>query len=241
MSDLDREEFTEYIADKKVIVIGEMHGTNEVPLFVLQLVQELKKQEKRLTVALEIPITYQSNIEEYLSTGKLDDLLKLDHFRYPDGRSSVAMGELLKGLRKLPDVNVLCFDSETGLDVTVDRDSLMGVNLIKSYHGQKMVVLTGNLHANLQEGYWQPHFKSAIFYLNRAIDSDGKIVSLNTYFGSGTIWNCMDDGCKERNFGAIEGLRKYGERYMVFFENTRNGYSGLIYFDKVTASKPLAN
>jgi malate/lactate dehydrogenase len=35
LNKLDSVNFTNFISDKKVIVVGEMHGTTEVPLFVL--------------------------------------------------------------------------------------------------------------------------------------------------------------------------------------------------------------
>lgn len=107
-----------------------------------------------------------------------------------------------------------------------------------------MVVLTGNLHANLKEGYWKPQFKSAAFYFNRIKKFNGELISLNTYFGSGTIWNCMQDGCKEREaFGNPNyALKKGPPDYLAVYEGTHpSGYSGYVYIDKVTASKPLVN
>jgi len=244
LTKLDNVDFKNFIAEKKIIVVGEMHGTTEVPLFVLQLIRQLQENQKMLTVGLEIPINHQRDIDDYLRTGDFDKLLMLDYFKYPDGRTSVAMGQFIKGLRDIKDLSVICFDIETGLGAGVNRDSLMGLNLSKNYKGGQMVILTGNLHANLKSGYWRRNFKSAAFHFNKINNFDDQLISLNTYFGSGTIWNCMQDGCKERDAGSNSNLKqKEGPAdFIGIYEGVHpSGYSGFVYFDKVTASKPLVN
>lgn len=242
---LDSIDFKKFIAEKKVIFVGEMHGTTEVPLFVLQLIQQLQEDEKNLTMGLEIPINHQRDIDEFMKTGDFDKLLKLDYFKYPDGRTSVAMGQLIKGLRSIKRLKVICFDIETSLGREVNRDSLMGINLSNGYREGKLIILTGNLHANLQAGYWRPNFKSAIFHFNRINRFDDKLISLNTYFGSGTIWNCMQNECKERDVFSASILKEtYGlTNFLGIYQQAEHssGYSGFVYFDKVTASKPLVN
>lgn len=237
--------FTQFAADKKVIVIGELHGTTEIPLVVLRLIRQLRTIQKELAVGLEISSTYQKDIDKYLKTGDFDKLLNLEHFKYPDGRSSVAMGQLIRGLRKMKSLRVVCFDVDTSFHgTTATRDSLMGLNLVNAYEGGQMVILTGNLHANLKEGYWRPNFKSALFHFNKAENFGEELLSLNTYFGSGTIWNCMQDGCKERDAGYNSSLKqKYGLTNFIAIGEGRDstGYDGFVYFDKVTASKPLVD
>jgi hypothetical protein len=221
-----------------------MHGTTEVPLFVLQLIQQLTKAQRTVTVGLEIPINYQKDIDNFMKKGDFDKLLNLDHFKYPDGRTSIAMGRLIKGLREIKRVKVICFDIDSRLGSGVNRDSLMGVNLSRNYKSGQMVVLTGNLHANLKEGYWRPNFKSATYHFKKIKNLDNQLISLNTYFGSGTIWNCMRDGCKERDAGSGSNFKdEYGlTNFIGIYEGVHpSGYSGFIYFDEVTASKPMVN
>lgn len=246
--DIDNADTTKlknFLADKEVIVVGEMHGTTQVPFFVLKLIRQLSQNDKMISVGLEIPANYQSDIENFLNSGDFDKLLALDYFKYADGRTSVAMGELIKGLRKISKLNVVCFDIVSGLGSNVNRDSLMGVNLSRNYKGGQMIILTGNLHANLKEGYWQPKYKSAIFYFNKISGLGDKLISLNTYYDSGTIWNCMQDGCKERDAGSNGGNLKqsYGlTNFVGIYDHVHpSGYSGFVYFDKVTASKPMVD
>jgi len=242
LSKLDSIDFKTFIADKNVIVVGEMHGTTEVPLVVLQLIRQLGKEEKSLTVGLEIESNYQKDIDNFLKHGDFNKLLTSDYFKVPDGRTSLAMGELIKGLRRIEGIKVVCFDIASGPGTEVNRDSLMGVNLSKNYDHGKMIILTGNLHANLKEGYWQPNFKSAIYHFNKIENPGDKLISLNTYFGGGTIWNCMQDGCKEREANSNSYLKQnYGLlNFIEIYDNVDpSGYSGFIYLDTVTASKPL--
>lgn len=245
LNKLDSVNFTNFITDKKVIVVGEMHGTTEVPLFVLQLTKQLKRTQKKLTVGLEIPINYQKDINEFMKKGDFEKLKKLDHFKYPDGRTSIAMEQLIKGLRELKSVRVICFDIDTNLSSGVNRDSLMGVNLSNIYEGGQMIILTGNLHANLKEGYWRPNFKSATYHFNKNKKFNDKLISLNTYYAGGTIWNCMQDGCKERDAGTNGGNLKerFGlTNFIGIFEGVHpSGYSGFVYWDNVTASKPMVD
>ena len=234
-------DFHNFLASKKIIAIGEMHGTREVPLFVLKLAQQLEKENKPLTVALEIGSNYQQVMDEFITNGDFEKLTQLDDFTYPDGRSSIAMGELIKGLREIRTLKILCFDIPAGTSPSLNRDSLMAVNLIKNYQGEQMIILTGNLHANLKEGYWKPGFKSAVFYLNEIAQINDQLLSLNTCFGGGTIWNCMQDGCHEREAPSNAELKQHAAtNYMgVYAKAHPSGYSGYIYFDNVTASRPL--
>jgi hypothetical protein len=177
---LDSGNVASFFADKKVIVIGEMHGTSEVPQFVSQLIGLMSAKFDRVTVALEIERNYQQQVDEFLDNGDFDKLLALDYFKVKDGRTSEAMTDLIKELRTFKNVQVVCFDIESG-DQRANRDSLMAVNLSSAYTGDRMIVLTGNLHATLKEGYWQPGFKSAAYYFNTRNKLGDKMVSLYTY------------------------------------------------------------
>jgi hypothetical protein len=239
---LDSVDFRSFMGNKKVLVVGEMHGTVEVPGMVLKLIQQLHKDHQPVTVGLEIPSDHQQAVETFLKKGDFAELLKLAYFQYPDGRTSVAMGQLIQGLRDLKDIRVICFDADSRLKPSVNRDSVMGVNLSTGYRDGYLVLLTGNLHANLKEGYWRPNFKSAVYHFNKSRKLEGQLLSLNTYFGSGTIWNCMQDGCREREAQDNSSMKtgiKYRNFIAVFDAALAGGYHGVMYIDRVTASPPL--
>ena len=236
----DSDAFTGFALNKKVIVVGEIHGTKEVPLFVLSMLEQLKKNKKPLTLAIEVNSDYQGEFDNYVRTGDFSKILSLENFTYPDGRSSEAMRKLIEGARHLG-VKLVCFDIAINTDAKLNRDSLMGVNLAHAFDGNQMVVITGNLHANLQEGYWRPNFRSAIYYLNSLSKLNDSLVSLNTYFGGGTTWCCMADGCKEHDAGKMNVGNKHGfTNFIALYEGAHpSGYTGYVYFDSVTASPPI--
>lgn len=245
--DLDKSEdseLMEFLSKKKVIVVGEMHGTAEVPQFVLRLVKMLKEKNKPLTVGLEISNDLQRDIDKFMKTGDFGKLLELDYFKVPDGRTSIAMGNLMKALQKMKGIKIVCFDVDSKSNfVAKKRDSLMGINLATRYRNDKMIMLTGNLHANLKEGYWKPGFKSAVYHFQKIKKFGTDLISLNTYFISGTIWNCMQDGCKERAAFSSPGVEKKGLTNFVSIndKDDLSGYDGFVYFDKVNASWPLCD
>jgi hypothetical protein len=242
LSNLESKKFKSFLSQKEVIVVGEMHGTTEVPQLVLRLAKLIREDEKSLTVALEIESNLQPQINTFMKTGEFEKLFEYDYFKWPDGRSSMAIGELMKGLRNLGSVKIVCFDADRGLGSDINRDSIMAINLADSFTYGKMIVLTGNVHANLKAGYWRPDFKSAIYHFKRMKNLNEQLVSLNTYFDDGTIWNCMKDGCKERPAHSNPGIdKKSGLTDFIAVNEIADGsgYDGFVYFQNVTASKPL--
>ena len=236
---LNNDDFKSFLESKKIIFVGEMHGTTEVPQFVGELISSWRSTGKRITFGIEMPKEYQGDVDEYQRTGDFEKLMKIPHFKVPDGRGSVAMGELIKKIRKMEDVKIVCFD-EANVSGN-KRDSLMAVNLLSHVTNGSMVVLTGNIHAHPKEGFWKPWFKSAAFQLKRMTNAGEKMVSINAYFGGGTIWNCMNDGCKEREAFAARDFGKASEaKEFVNFslQADPSGYDGYVYFAQVSASKP---
>ncbi len=55
----------------------------------------------------------------------------------------------------------------------------------------------------------------------------------------------MQDGCKERDAGSNGGnlKQRYGlTNFVGIYDDVHpSGYSGFVYFDKVTASKPMVD
>ena len=183
LNKLENGELKDFFLQKKIIVIGEMHGTMEVPHFVLQLVRLLAEEYKPFEVALEINSNHQNEIDDFMKNGNFDELIELDYFKVKDGRSSIAMGELLKGLRNIKGIRIICFDIESTLGNVTYRDSLMAVNLFNHYNGGQLIIFTGNLHALQQEVSWRPGFKSAIIHFDQMMNSGDKLISLNACFG----------------------------------------------------------
>jgi hypothetical protein len=238
--DMNKDEIKECLADKDVIVIGEIHGTKEVPAFILQLTKLMVEQNHAVTVALEINKDLQDEMDYYKKNHDGAPLFKSDYFKVKDGRTSIAMAKLITELQSMNGVEILCFDIESTESESANRDSLMAINLTVA-STKKMIVLTGNLHANLNGGFHRSDFKSAMYHFQKMQRLGSRLLSLNTHFASGTVWNCMKDGCRERVIHPEEAFRSDRPNYLVIDEKSReDGYNGYLYFNSVSASKPLS-
>ncbi len=226
------------IAEKRVVWLGEMHGTREGPRLFLGLVRLVSRHHASPpVVALEIPTTEQRALDRYLVTGD-DAVLRASPFfksEIKDGRSSVAMVQLLSQLRAEKLAAVLCFDS-VAATTPQERDTAMAQNLkrfAKKYPDAKLLVLSGGIHAQRVDGTdWDPKYRPAAFELSPWLDS---IVTFDLAFESGTIWALTDKGFAEHK---VKGERWTGTapHYITLHPQRTHGYDGAIFTRKLTGS-----
>ena len=92
---------------QQIVLIGESHGTKELPEFTSGLVCSLLKDGRSVILAVERPAEEQEHLQRYIeSEGTAADksaLLSVYMWssRWQDGRSSEAMFALVEGIRKL--------------------------------------------------------------------------------------------------------------------------------------------
>lgn len=90
----------------RLIMLGEMHGTREVPEYFGQLVCHALDDESSVAVGLELPVAMAPSLDRYMRSGEPDsvDALLSDPVWSPewqDGRTSQAMLELVQELARL--------------------------------------------------------------------------------------------------------------------------------------------
>lgn len=147
--------------DTRMLVVGELHGTQETPALVANLAQRWATRGPVL-VALEIPAQEQPRLQAYLrSPGDAADrqrLLAGEFWQTPrdrsDGRRSEAMLGLLESLRTFvatgAPVEVLAFDDMAFHDAGQDRNAQMAERVRQAMATQperRIILLTGNYHA----------------------------------------------------------------------------------------------
>lgn len=143
------------IGDHPLVLLGEMHGTREIPAMTAELVRRYARSGPVL-LALEADAGDQARLDRFLDSGGGEDakdaLLGGTHWQdaMHDGRDSVAMFELLEDARRLrasgARVDVVLFDAAGA----GDRDARMGRvlrNAIAAHPRARALVLTGNVHA----------------------------------------------------------------------------------------------
>ncbi|WP_224373027.1 hypothetical protein [Hyalangium versicolor] len=141
-----------------LLVIGEQHGTQEIPRIVAQTVCAVSASGKTTWLTLEIPRDEQPRLDAFLTTGDEAALLEGPFWRrdYQDGRSSEGMLGLLREARRLRtagrDIRLLTMDvPSTGDPAGQDRDSHMAAIVAQKRAEapeEPMVLLVGNIHAS---------------------------------------------------------------------------------------------
>jgi hypothetical protein len=236
----------ERAASHRLLLIGEIHGTAEVPAAVADLAQQIAAVERPLIVGLEIWRGEQAAIDRYLdSAGTYEDRAQLlaGEFwtrDYQDGRSSVAMVELLDRLRALAlksDLSVVAFDEDPVADLDgAARDKAMAERLSRALDAEPeafALVLAGNFHTRIQASApWDPEHR---FMGHHLIDYQPYSVEIMGVAGS--VWTCTGpetDSCKLRELpqNTVQPGLTLGD------EIGERGHHGIWWLPAVTASAP---
>jgi len=228
------------VAEKRVIWVGEMHGTKEAPELFLGLIKLVSANHiAPPVVALEIPAKDQAVIDRYLVSGD-DSLLRASsafNSEFKDGKSSEAMARLLSALRGEKLAAVVCFDAVLATSAQ-DRDTKMAEALLQAtdrFPSSKLLVLSGSVHSRTVVGTaWDPKYRPAAFELSRSFAS---LVSFIIGFEGGTAWYRTKDGFGEQK---IIGTRWEGtaNHYIVIKPEPIRGHNGVIFTRRLTGSPP---
>lgn len=226
-----------------VILLGEIHGTRESPRAVSDLVCLALEKRLSVTVALEIPVTEQNNIDAYL-TGTETTLPEGKFWKreYQDGRSSGAMIDLLSKLRTYHELDgglrVVALDEPHHPD---GRDLAMArrLNDIVSHEPEHLVVvLTGNIHNRLSRGIrWDADYEPMGYRLVRS-NPPVEILSLELTHSGGTAWVCTGGSSEDCGVRKLQGADDVPLGIELFIEPTGRPFSGRYHLGKITASLP---
>ncbi|HVS66184.1 MAG TPA: hypothetical protein VMT85_22080 [Thermoanaerobaculia bacterium] len=206
----------ELVTSARVVLLGEIHGTEQAPGLVGALACRAAGAGASTIVALELPPAEQERISRFLAsdggTAAQTALLagELWQRSYQDGRSSRAMAGLLQTLRPLAQrggLEVVLFDQQPAQG---SRDEAMArrlAELIPSPLEGPVLVLTGNLHARVVAGVrWDPELVPMGLHLMRRRD-DLEVVAIDLTSSGGTAWICQPDpdGCGKARLRGREG------------------------------------
>jgi len=201
----------EAIGDRRVALLGELHGTQEAPALAGQLVARYAAGRRPVLLGLEIDRGEQAGVDRFLASdgdaGARRALLAGAHWLAPfDGRDSEAMFELIDHVRQLhasgADVRIVYFDDR---DPDMDRrnrrmaDSLRAA--AREHPGTMLLVLTGNVHAMTHrlpgELYSDGKRIEPPMTVGRYLD-DFRAISIDVSAASGEYSACMAGTCGPR-------------------------------------------
>jgi hypothetical protein len=233
-----------------VVLLGEVHGTQQVPHFVAQSACQVVTQGIPVTVGLEIPTGNQARLETFLaSQGGEEDWRKLmesPFWRspYPDGRGSEAVVYLIEALRKLRaqgmDVRLFAYDHPP-LEGE-EREEAMARTVLEvaaASPERALLVVSGNLHPRQVRGVpWNGDYQPMGLRVSR---ERRDVYSLDIAYKSGTAWVCAMGPERTPDCGVKPARgQDNGDRYFVQLFGGRNaqGYHGIFYVGAVSASPP---
>ena len=201
----------------RLVLLGEMHGTREVPALVGRLVTAYSADEPVL-LGLEIHRTERRRLRRYLdSDGSADDMAALSGSAYwrvaptrNDGRRTREMLELIEQVRALRadgrNVDIVLYDPGSDTAGTSEARDLAMANEVRTAlsglsHG-RLLILTGNVHAILERpSFAPPEMQTPMGSYLRDLDP----YSVHITASSGQFWACAPT-CKAQTVSASKRI-----------------------------------
>ncbi|HKQ61946.1 MAG TPA: hypothetical protein VJS92_11700 [Candidatus Polarisedimenticolaceae bacterium] len=231
-----------------MVLLGDLHGTREIPRFVGSLAC-LASKRGPVVLALEIPRGHADAFDAFLDgAGAADERAQLLAHPwwqdpYQDGRRSNAMLELVDSARRLrrtgAPLEVVRFDVSERTASPEARDEAMAAAIVAARRERPdafFIVYAGNLHTMKRGASWQPGYR---WMAMRLAEAGVTFRSLNVRYTDGSAWTCRD-GDPEHCGPAFVGSR-YAEASGVHLEPSTDGnYDGWFGVGKITAAPPAA-
>jgi len=241
------------LAGAKLLLLGEVHGTQESPALVGRLLCSLVQRDQApLVLGLEIPPSEQQAIDAFVAGGS--EAAFAEHRAasanfwartIQDGRSSQAMLDLIRTVRLLraksqADIAILAFDGEHKGRSDQAMAQLVRARLLKESTA-RFVLLTGNIHAATARGTsWDANFEPLGYLL-----ADFKPLSLNLTSSGGTAWVCRGGRmetlvCSAQPNGSDDTAIALSQPHFVIGQGLARNFDGYIDLGRSSASPPTA-
>lgn len=232
-------------------MFGELHGINEIPVFVGDQVETLLKSGKAVRLGLEFDSTDTAALNAAMLLQDDDEmheaLLALRQWRNGrDARNSMAMAAMLQRLGRLSgtypgQLTVFAYDIPFNQQTTPnDRDAhmadIIGQHRAMVTDDEYVVVLAGNAHAFAVPGApWDEDFRSMVVKL----EGHHPVISLRNAQSGGEAWLCTPE-CKVTPVVAMpeQEIGIYLQGFNTDWSDSP-AYHGTFFYGSATVSKPL--
>ena len=180
-------DFIKELSKKQLILLGEIHGTKEIPHEVKKIIKSLTKYNIK-NVFFEIPIEYQNFLDKFIESSKNIDLYNIPFFKETkDGRNSKDYLDLIRYIRNKTKIKIFFVDSLKSIN---NRDFNIFDNIKQAYyeHVGLSIFITGNVHAYTDIFTVEnTKIKTTGYYLKNLFKD--KLVSVNFMPLSGVFYN----------------------------------------------------
>ncbi|MBK5285240.1 MAG: hypothetical protein JJE25_07530 [Bacteroidia bacterium] len=232
------------LSDNRLIMIGEMHGTNEPAKFVTGLAKLFADHDDSVQVGFEIP---SSQMTAFSKSHTDKSIFQSGFFsqRSTDGRASIAWATAISVISKISKAQIFFYDVNEE-DFSDRRDSVMYLNIkskLLEHPTWKTITLSGNIHNMLLP--FRGENKTANYLSNDIeLNLEDNLCSLNHRYQKGTANNNRGNGLQIYDMGNIE--TEYSttvnfDNYLFLFPiNYNDKYDG-IFFTRIISAAKLAN
>ena len=232
----------------RITVFGEMHGTNDFPAFVGNVLCHAWKRRLPVTLGVELASESSANLDAFVhssadSATARTTLLSDSIWRGSvlDGRNSLAMAQLLERARALAraggNVRVVAFSRPS----QPNRDSTMAGELARVLArdtSRVVIILTGNIHSRVIVGVAFDSTLRPMTLRLKELLRPRRVVGLNASYQTGTAWVCLSDGspCGAHSIKGHDVITAGG----IELAPIDRGYEGVYSVGPIVASPPAA-
>jgi hypothetical protein len=219
----------------QIVMVGEMHGTNESAPFVSGLTNLFTRRGDSIQVGLEITSDFMSKFLQLHTDSSVYQSEFFNNPPYLDGRESLPWANLISTLNKNPKVKIFFFDTNRDKEVVRFRDTLMAANIkiqFDKHPTWKMITLSGNYHNKISDA------NTMASVLKRNISA--KVCSLNMEYKEGSCNANFTHGLEIKQLGSYPSVFNSTEgydRYLLLYSAKSNyDYNGIYYTKYITAA-----
>jgi len=236
------QKLVDILGSHRIIMVGEMHGTQEPARFVSYVLRQLLKSGRTVNLGLEIPHTQMG---EFISSPSVSSLKRSFFFRegFKDGRNSKEWFDLIAAYTGNPYVKLFFFDVDPDANVS-SPDSGM-YTLVKKAIIQRpqaiTVLLGGNIHNRLLPFRYG---KTLACYLQADLPPELQpgILSINHQYKFGAMQNYTSAGFGIHKVEPTPST--YSEtvpfkRYFSLLKSSTGPYNAVFYTEEVTPASSM--
>ena len=231
----------EKLKDFNLIMIGELHGSNEPANFLIGLTGLFANYGDTVQVGFEIPDGLMTAHNRLLTDSSV---YQSDFFLngFDDGRASIAWANAITQLTKNSRVQVFFYDIyKTESNRFLNRDSIMYLNIKRrliEHPNWRIITLSGNVH-NMRLKFRENPTAANYLCNDKDLKLTYKICTLNHNFLCGTVYNNTGNGLELRkvnNNPSIFSETFDFDNYLYLYK-TANTYNGIFFTKNITASE----